>query len=117
VAPPTSPPAGAAHIVIVNETDVPLDIAVNQAALRLGSGQSVDGYVLADLQATNAAPGTDLVAGGIPTNHGLRDEGCGDHRLGQLLEPGRSYRIRFYNSGTCQLLGGGPKPTIAITPG
>jgi hypothetical protein len=25
-------------------------------------------------------------------------------------------RIRFYNSGTCRVLAGGPKPTIAIAP-
>jgi hypothetical protein len=108
-------PAGAARVLLVNQTDVPLDIAVNQAALRLGPGQSEEGFVLAELGATNSAPGQDLIVAAIPTNYGLRDEGCGDSRLGQYISPGKSYRIRFYNSGTCQLLGGGPKPTIAIT--
>jgi hypothetical protein len=113
--PPTGIPAGAARVLLVNETDVPLDIAVNQAWLRLGPGQSDEGFIGAELGATNSAPGSDLVVGAIPTNYGLRDEGCGSSQLGQLIAPGHSYRIRFYNSGTCQLLSGGPKPTIAIS--
>jgi hypothetical protein len=108
-------PVGAARVQLVNETDVPLDLAVNQAWLRLGPGQSDEGFIIAELGATNRPAGEDLVVAAIPTNYGLRDEGCGDHQLGQLLSPGKSYRIRFHNSGTCQLLGGGGKPTIAIT--
>ena len=116
---PTMPsgvyPAGAARVLLVNETDVPLDIVVNQAWLRLAPGQTDEGYVIAELGATNRPAGEDLLVAAIPASYGLRDEGCGDHRLGQLIVPGKSYRIRYVNSGTCQLLGGGPKPTINLS--
>lgn len=109
--PPVTIPPGAATVVIQNDMAVPLDVSVNGGFLRIGGGGRFEGPALAEVDDS----GVDLITVSHPQELGPPDAGCGSHQLAQLLEPGGRHLIRIRASGTCQLLGGSPKPSFTVT--